>query len=371
MRLRIRGAGARGGRRSAALAALLALALAAPLTATADADSARRAAPSADDIRQYEIHVDHNTPVTRTAIAAAGVTVDEADEETVVVSGRAGQIRKLRQQGYSVSLLGSAPDRTAEDDDLRLYDFPSADSKYHNYAEMNAEIDQRIAAYPNIMSKRVIGKSYQGRDIVAIKISDNVATDELMNLAGVDRINRLTRELGLPHTHITADLRTTLDDIAGEAGFASYAAMVEHDPNTMGEPSAQQIEAAVVASAALDPSRGTRTTASDTVQLLQAIWTDRAGPRPVCASVRRSMARQLTRNRIASAFEAPVSVAAKSGGLLGVVRNEAGVVSFPDGGAYAVAVFTRRPIDNRVDPAVIDTTIGTIGRILIDQLRKT
>ncbi len=43
---------------------------------------------------------------------------------------------------------------------------------------MTAEIDQRIAAYPTIMSKRVIGKSYQGRDIVAVKISDNVGTDE-------------------------------------------------------------------------------------------------------------------------------------------------------------------------------------------------
>jgi len=177
MRLRIRGRGARGGRRTAALATLLALALAAPLSA--NADSARpTAAPSADDIRQYEIHVDHNTPVTRTAIAAAGVTVDEADEETVVVSGRAAQIERLRRQGYDVSPLGSAPDRSAGSDDVRLYDFPTADSKYHNYAEANAEIDQRLAAYPAIMSKRVIGKSYQGRDIVAIKISDNVATDE-------------------------------------------------------------------------------------------------------------------------------------------------------------------------------------------------
>ena len=176
MRLRIRGSGARSGRRTAALAALLALALATPVSATAG--SARKAAPSADDIRQYEIHVDHNTPVTRTAIAAAGVSVDEADEETVVVSGRAEQIKKLRQQGYDVSLSGSAPDRSSGADDLRLYDFPSADSKYHNYAEMNTEIDQRLAAYPNIMSKRVIGKSYQGRDIVAIKVSDNVATDE-------------------------------------------------------------------------------------------------------------------------------------------------------------------------------------------------
>ncbi|MDR6975705.1 carboxypeptidase T [Streptomyces sp. 3330] len=185
MRLRIRGSGAgatsaHGGRRTTVLAALLALALAGPVSATvtdAAAGSAPKAAPSADDIRQYEIHVHHSTARTRTAIAASGVSVDEADEETVVVSGRADQVRKLRAQGYEVSLLGSAPDRVAEDE-VRLFDFPSADSKYHNYAEMTAEIDQRIAAYPGIMSKRVIGKSYQGRDIVAVKISDNVATDE-------------------------------------------------------------------------------------------------------------------------------------------------------------------------------------------------
>ena len=35
-----------------------------------------------------------------------------------------------------------------------------------------------VAAYPAIASKRVIGKSYEGRDIVAVKISDNVGTDE-------------------------------------------------------------------------------------------------------------------------------------------------------------------------------------------------
>ncbi|MEU0753509.1 M14 family metallopeptidase [Streptomyces albogriseolus] len=175
MRLRSRG------RRPAALAALLALALAAPLSLTAAAPAgaagARPAAPSADDIRQYEIH-QHTTPVTRTAIQRAGVTVDEADEETVVVSGRADQIRELRRQGYEITPLGAAPDRSTAADGPRLFDFPSADSRYHNYAEMNAEIDQRIAAYPSIMSKRVIGKSYQGRDIVAVKVSDNVGADE-------------------------------------------------------------------------------------------------------------------------------------------------------------------------------------------------
>ncbi|MFF8725241.1 M14 family metallopeptidase [Streptomyces sp. NPDC015171] len=176
MRLRIRGSGARGGRRTAALGALLALALAAPVSATATragAEGAVRAAPAGDGVQQYEIHQRTNA-VSRTALQAAGVTVDEADEETVVVSGRAEQIRELRRLGYDAQPLGAAPRRAG----TRLYDFPSADSKYHNYAEANAEIDQRIAAYPGIMSKRVIGKSYQGRDIVAIKVSDNVGSDE-------------------------------------------------------------------------------------------------------------------------------------------------------------------------------------------------
>ncbi|MEU6681568.1 M14 family metallopeptidase [Streptomyces sp. NPDC046832] len=180
MRLRTRGAGARTGRRTAALAGLLALALAAPLSATTDdaaADSARKPAASADDVRQYEIHL-RSTAADRTALQRTGVSVDEVHSHGVVVSGRADQIRKLRAQGYEVSPLGAVPDRSAGEDDVRLLDFPSADSKYHNYAEMTNEIDSIVSANPSIASRRVIGTSYQGRNIVAIKISDNVGTDE-------------------------------------------------------------------------------------------------------------------------------------------------------------------------------------------------
>ncbi|MGW0757532.1 M14 family metallopeptidase [Streptomyces sp. NPDC002814] len=180
MRLRIRGSGARGGRRTAALAALAAFALAAPLAATATnatADGGARPTASADDIRQYEVHM-HSTVKDRTAIQQAGVTVDDADDHGVVVSGRADQIKKLRQLGYEVTPLGAVPDRSAGEDDVRLLDFPSADSKYHNYAEMTSEINSLVSANPGIASQRTIGTSYQGRNIVAIKISDNVSTDE-------------------------------------------------------------------------------------------------------------------------------------------------------------------------------------------------
>ncbi len=56
--------------------------------------------------------------------------------------------------------------------------FPAKDSRYHNYTEVEAAIDSAVAAHPAIIAKRSIGKSYQGRDIWAVKISDNVGTDE-------------------------------------------------------------------------------------------------------------------------------------------------------------------------------------------------
>ncbi|GAA2783610.1 M14 family metallopeptidase [Streptomyces showdoensis] len=177
MRLRIRG------RRSAALAGLLALALAAPISALATpagADPAPAAATRGGDevIRQYEI-AGPATPAERTALTATGVSIDEVDAGHVVVSANAQQAAHLKSLGYKPVALPAPPDRgKAATSALGPLDFPSADAKYHNYAEMNAEIDQRLAAYPSIMNKRVIGKTYQGRDIIAIKVSDNVATDE-------------------------------------------------------------------------------------------------------------------------------------------------------------------------------------------------
>lgn len=176
MRLRIRG------KRSAAIAAVLALAVAAPLSANASdssSPSAERAAAATaadEDVRQYSIP-GPSSRAARTAIAATGVSIDEAHDHSVVVTAGAAQAKKLRALGYSLKALPAPPART-DGKRVQVRDFPPADSRYHNYAEMNAEINQRLQQYPNIMSKRVIGKSYQGRDIIAIKISDNVGTDE-------------------------------------------------------------------------------------------------------------------------------------------------------------------------------------------------
>jgi carboxypeptidase T len=57
-------------------------------------------------------------------------------------------------------------------------DFPAKDADYHTYAEMVAVLDQAVADHPAIVRKFSIGKSHQGRELWAAKISDNVEQDE-------------------------------------------------------------------------------------------------------------------------------------------------------------------------------------------------
>lgn len=54
---------------------------------------------------------------------------------------------------------------------------------------------------------------------------------------------------------------------------------------------------------------------------------------------------------------------------MGIVGNEVGVVTDPDGVAYAIAVFTRRPVTSTVGPARIDAAIGSVAQDLVQQLR--
>jgi hypothetical protein len=57
-------------------------------------------------------------------------------------------------------------------------DFPAKDSRYHNLPEMTADVMATEAAHPDIVQVFSIGQSYQGREILAAKISDHVGTDE-------------------------------------------------------------------------------------------------------------------------------------------------------------------------------------------------
>ena len=57
-------------------------------------------------------------------------------------------------------------------------EFPAGRQGYHSYTELTTEVAAVAAAHPDIVERFSIGTSYQGRQLWAVKISDNVTVDE-------------------------------------------------------------------------------------------------------------------------------------------------------------------------------------------------
>lgn len=208
------------------------------------------------------------------------------------------------------------------------------------------------------------------RDLVVLMltISDNAATDLLIDRVGLDSIHATLAALGLGRTVIPGPLRDELDSVGQDAGFPGWTdlerAAAASPPGEL-----QALARRIRQGRALDPQRGIRTTARETATLLRLIWRDEAGPPAACAQVRELMARQITRQRLALGFpRRGVRLAAKSGSLLGVVRNEAGVITMPDGRRYAAAVFTRES-QSEADERQVNAAIGAAAAWAVGQLR--
>ena len=80
-------------------------------------------------------------------------------------------------------------------------DYPAGFEAYHTYAEMEAAIDAAVATQPTLVHKFSIGQSYEGREIWAVKISDQAAVDEhepeVMFECGIHAREHLTTEMCL------------------------------------------------------------------------------------------------------------------------------------------------------------------------------
>lgn len=209
--------------------------------------------------------------------------------------------------------------------------------------------------------------SLQDLVIAMLTISDNDATDALIRRIGVDALNAGSAELGLNSTVVTADEATIVHSIAHEAGFADWDSMWAWVGQPHSDDEERQLVRRIAGSSALQPDRTTRTSATDMARLLQLIWTDQAGPAQACQRVRELMGQQLTKHRLAAAFPPPARVAAKTGSLVGVVRNEIGVIEYPDGRAYCAAVFARQH-EPWHDDAAVNAAIGAAAAAAVDLL---
>ncbi len=152
--------------------------------------------PEGNDLLTYWVG-NVTTKEDRTAIAQTGTDILEVGADYVIVNATAKEAREIARLGYPIEQV------------IRLQDFPPTDAAYHNFAEMVADVQQVAAAHPDIVSLFSIGKSYQGRDIWAAKISDNVGADEdepeVLFVGQHHAREHLTVEMTLYVLHMLAD----------------------------------------------------------------------------------------------------------------------------------------------------------------------
>ena len=114
----------------------------------------------------------------RTKIAGTGAAVNGTEDSRLNITATPDEVAQIERLGYTVRPATDGAHTHSHDGDVGINDFPPADSTYHNYSEMTAEINQIVANYPAIARKSSFGTSYQGRDLIVVKISDNVGVDE-------------------------------------------------------------------------------------------------------------------------------------------------------------------------------------------------
>lgn len=190
-----------------------------------------------------------------------------------------------------------------------------------------------------------------------MSLSDNTAADLVLERVGLDNVRALAAELGLSHTNLVGGLRELLRSMVEDTGD-DFAKVFP----TLGIEQLRTMRA-------FDPARTTSSTPRDLTSLLAAVWRDEAGPPQACAKVRGLMSLpQANWQRLASGFPDDVKVAAKSGTLV-YLRQSVGVLEYPNGSRWAVAVFTAAAdlASRRLD---IESVIGEAARIAVDYLDR-
>lgn len=193
-----------------------------------------------------------------------------------------------------------------------------------------------------------------------MSMSDNAATDVIYHRLGAQAVKQVITDLGLAGTHLIGCCEELFDSVVADLGGGADSDLEE----LLSTASEEQIWRL----GALDPARTSGSTPREVTSLLNALWTDHAAPAAASASAREIMARQIWPHRLSSGFPSDVQIAAKTG-TLPAWRNEAGVVTYPDGRQYAVAVFTRADSLAERLPAV-DASIGRAAFTAVELLRS-
>ena len=165
--------------------------------------SGMAAAPGHPAVTQVERFVVYGiyTREQRSQLVAEGYDIGEAYwADHVELYGPQWQARALALRGFRVE---QGPQTEGIDD------FPPGDEGYHTYAEQVTDLQALAAAHPQTVHIITLGQSYEGRNLIGVRISDD-ATDNLSE-PGVFYVGQhharehLTPEVVLSIAHLFAE----------------------------------------------------------------------------------------------------------------------------------------------------------------------
>ena len=202
------------------------------------------------------------------------------------------------------------------------------------------------------------------RDLLTLMIiiSDNSATDMVINRIGLDTIEPFMAELGLPNIHLCMTIRDIFTDIYGAEGADPTRVLTN-----LTSPR-QQFTAKRDGRAYLPTPDNDTSTAEDMTKLLSMIYRGEVVDRAACDEMLNILLQQQLNARLPSLLPDGIPFAHKTGTLTGL-RNDAGILYANDDAHIAITVYSRWDADKVAgDPAAeiqrineIDHAFGQIG----------
>jgi beta-lactamase class A len=190
-----------------------------------------------------------------------------------------------------------------------------------------------------------------------IVVSDNAATDFVLARVGLPAVKKTLTELGCHSTQVLVDCTGLFATVFEDAGVSSFEEFPMRPP--LDE---------LLTWRAMRPAETNATTPRDMTHLLAALMDGSAASPEGCELARTILLQQVWPHRLASGFPEDDVLTGGKTGTLPRVRNEVGVVAYPDGSRYAIACFTFAHEGAAKNPAA-DAAIGRAARVAVDALR--
>jgi beta-lactamase class A len=251
--------------------------------------------------------------------------------------------------GVSVKHLDSGKGASLNGDELfptaSVFKIPVIVEFYRQLESGEASLDEKVVLLDRdkvpgsgILKELSEGLEITYRDLLELMmiLSDNTATDLIVEKVGKEKVNETLRELGLEKTQVVADCRDILFDLVGLSD-------IPEEEKTIDLFNEKAKEAPLGGTWSLSVEENDVTTPDEMLRLLGMIVEGEAASRESCDAILETMGRCQTGTYRISKYlpSEEIDFAHKTGSLPGI-RNDVGVVTYrKTGQRYIVCCFTK------------------------------